>query len=183
MCDPCHDDLPWIEPRSELAPFTVAIAPLEYRFPIDAAIKAMKFRRKMHYAAGFAYLLERSLDLLPGDVDGLMPVPLHWRRQMFRGFNQAAEVSRPLSRLTGLELLDAAVRNRATPYQSGLAAAHRRRNLKSAFTLRRTPAANHVVIVDDVITTGATCRELGRLLLESGVGRVSVLAIARASPG
>jgi len=202
ICDGCYADLPWIEracPRcanpvaSELPdevhcaacqlrppPFCAAVAPLSYAFPIDAAIKAMKFNRQLVYAPAFAHILLDALTRLPTDIDGLLPVPLHWRRQVLRGFNQAAEISRPLHSKTGLPLVGNALRSRATPYQSGLTAAHRRRNLKAAFSIRGSVGSRHVLIIDDVVTTGETCRQLANVLLDAGAERVSVLAIARA---
>lgn len=180
VCDPCYADLPWIDPAFELSPFTWAAAPLEFAFPIDAAIRMFKFRRKLHYAPAFAHLVKTALQDIPADVDALLSVPLHWRRQMLRGFNQATEVARPLAREAGLVLINNVVRQRATPFQSGLGAAHRRRNLRAAFRVRGDIDARHVLLVDDVVTTGATCRELGKVLLGEGVGKVSVLAIARA---
>jgi predicted amidophosphoribosyltransferase len=80
-----------------------------------------------------------------------------------------------------LPLLNNVVRATATPYQSGLDAAERRRNLRSVFCVRGCITASHVLIIDDVITTGETCRQLARVLLDGGVTKVSVLAIARAS--
>ena len=139
-----------------------------------------KFRRRLHYAPAFAHLVSGALHGVPADVDAVLPVPLHWRRQMLRGFNQATEVARPLARQAALALIGNVVRRRATPFQSGLAAAHRRRNLDAAFRVRGRIGARHVLVVDDVVTTGATCRELGRTLLRAGVEKVSVLAIARA---
>ena len=202
ICKGCYDDRPWIEracPRcaspvaSELPdnvccgacqqqppPFFATTAPLSYDFPIDAAIKAMKFNRRLFYAPAFAHILFDALLKLPADIDGLLPVPLHWRRQALRGFNQAAEISRPLRQKTGLPLVRNARRSRATPYQSGLSAAHRQRNLTAAFAVRGEVRSRHVLIVDDVVTTGETCRQLANVLLEAGAERVSVLAIARA---
>jgi len=202
ICDGCHADLPWIgnacsrcatPVATELPdgvccaacqldppPFSNAVAPLEYSFPLDAAIKAMKFRRKLFYAPAFSYILTHALGKLPADIDGLLPVPLHWRRHAIRGFNQATEICRPLHRHSGLPLVKNVMRKRATPYQSGLPAAHRQRNLQAAFSLCGSVDSRHVLIVDDVITTGATCRQLARVLLDAGVDRVSVLAIARA---
>ena len=179
VCRGCEHDLPGLDASFELAPFTFAAAPFDYAFPVDAAIKAMKFRRKLFYAPVFAGLIQPALQRLPDDVDAILPVPLHWRRQMRRGFNQAAEIAAPISRRLGLRVVRSVIRNRATPYQSGLAAAHRRRNLKDAFSLRAELHAQHVLIVDDVITTGATCVELASQLLQAGVERVSVLAVAR----
>ena len=203
VCDACASDLPWIDKAcgrcaaplaAELPhdvwcadcqqappPFTTALAPLSYAFPIDAAIRALKFHRKLYYASVLSDILLQSISRVPQDVDALLPVPLHWRRQARRGFNQAIELCRPICRRTGIAMLQQLVRCRATPYQSGLAAQHRRRNLQAAFNVRGRIRAHHVLIVDDVITTGATCRELASVLLEAGVRRVSVLAVARAA--
>jgi ComF family protein len=159
------------------------IAPYEYAFPIDAAIKALKFRRKLFYAPALAHLLMLSLPAFPDDVDALLPMPLHWRRHGLRGFNQATEIARPIRRATGLPFIRNVVRRRNTPFQSGLTAAQRKRNLKSAFAVKGDLCHRHVLIVDDVITTGETCRQLADVLLGAGVKRVSVLAIARARPG
>jgi ComF family protein len=166
--------------QQEPPPFTSAVAALRYSFPVDAAIKAMKFRRKLCYVPAFVHLLMMSADKLPAGIDALLPVPLHWRRQALRGFNQAAELCGPLRRQTGIEQINNVVRRRPTPYQSGLAARLRRTNLRRAFAMRGKVRARHVLIVDDVITTGETCRELARVLRDAGVEKVSVLAIARA---
>ena len=147
---------------------------------MDAAIKAMKFRRRLFYVPAFARILLQAMENMPGQFDALLPVPLHWRRQAYRGFNQAGELAIALSRKTGLPILNNVFRRRATPYQSGLAAADRQRNLRAAFTVRGTITARHVLIVDDVITTGETCRQLALLVLEEGAEKVSVIAIARA---
>ena len=161
-------------------PFDAAVAPLLYEFPVDAALKALKFGRRLYYAAAFAELLLDELPRLAPDIDALLPVPLHWRRQAWRGFNQAAELCKPLAKACALPLMPGVVRHRATAFQSGLPAASRRRNLDRAFTVKKTPTARHVLIVDDVVTTAATTHQLGSALLRAGVERVSVLAVARA---
>jgi len=202
ICAPCYADLPWVGNACRRCanpvatdlpagvccascqlnppPFDAAAAALHYEFPVDAAIKAMKFRRKLFYVPAFAHTLTVSMQELPVGIDALLPVPLHWRRQALRGFNQAAELCMPIHRQTGIALVKNVVRCRATPYQSGLAARSRRHNLQSAFSVRGQVRARHVLIVDDVITTGETCGELANVLLQSGVEKVSVLAIARA---
>jgi ComF family protein len=183
VCAGCHADLPWVQPRFHLAPFTMALAPLAYAFPVDAAIKRFKFQRKLFYAPAFCGLLDTVVDELPDDIDGFLPMPLHWRRQALRGFNQAAEISRRIGRIPGLACVRGVRRIRATPYQSGLTAPQRRRNLRNAFRAEQAPGCRHVLVVDDVITTGETCRQLARVLLDAGVERVSALAIARAERG
>lgn len=205
ICAGCRDDLPWLRQscsrcaqpvaallpegvhcaacQSRPPPFGAAIAPLLYSFPVDAAIKALKFRRKLFYAPAFGSLLAASLPLLPSDIDALLPVPLHWQRHATRGFNQADELCRIPQKSGQLSLVNNVFRKRATPYQSGMNAKQRRRNLRSAFVARGEVSASHVLIVDDVITTGETCRQLAKVVLRAGAEKVSVLAIARATTG
>ena len=202
VCCDCYADLPWInrscarcaqpvpaalpegthcaDCQLRPTPFGTAVAPLMYSFPVDAAIKALKFRRKLYYAPAFAALLENELPRLGGDIDAVLPVPLHWRRHANRGFNQAAELCRRVQICRGLPVLVNVIRQRPTPYQSGLDSEQRQRNLRGAFVVRGDIDARHILIVDDVITTGETCRQLARTLLDSGAGAVSVLAVARA---
>jgi len=202
ICDGCAGDLPWIreqcpgcarplasrpaagvrcaECQVRPLPFEAAVAPLAFEFPVDAAIRQFKFRRKLHYAEPFGELLCRAAARLPADIDALLPVPLHWLRHGVRGFNQAAELCRPLQRATGLPVIRNAKRLRRTPYQSGLGARERRRNLAGAFAVGGAITARHVVLVDDVMTTGETCAQLARELHARGVPMVSVLALARA---
>lgn len=201
FCRGCTRDLPWndnqcptcAEPQqTPLAaglccahcqavppPLVAAAAPFRYAFPIDAAIKLLKFRRRLEYSRAFGTLMAGMLATLPGDIDCLLPVPLHWRRQATRGFNQADELCREIRRHSGLAVVRNVQRVRATPYQSGLDAAARSRNLQAAFAVQGNIAAHHVLVIDDVITTGATCHQLARELRRAGVPRVSVLALAR----
>ena len=203
ICGGCRRDLPWIaiaclrcaEPlavelpcgvtcaacQARPSPIQMTAAPLLYEFPVDAGLKALKFGRRLHYAPAFGGLLVEEMRRFPGDIDALLPVPLHWQRQAFRGFNQALELCRPVARQCGLPIMTGVARRRATPFQSGLAAAQRRKNLRQAFVVRKTPQFRHVLIVDDVVTTGETTRQLAMALIRRGVKKVSVLAVARAA--
>jgi len=205
FCDGCAEDLPWNENQCARCaqpivaampagrncadclqrpqPFVAAAAPLKYEFPIDAAIRALKFHRRLDYVPAFGAILTAVMPSLPADIDALLPVPLHWRRHAMRGFNQATELCAPVAKATGLPIVRNARRARSTPYQSGLNARERRRNLRSAFAIQGALEGSHVLIVDDVITTGETCRQLAHVLRRSGVRQVSVLAVARASQG
>lgn len=162
-------------------PFVAVVAPLAYTFPLDAAIKAFKFRRQLFYVPAFVELLRTATQELPTGIDAIQPVPLHRWRKLRRGFNQAREIALPVARELSLPVLDCVHRCRHTPYQSGLPAAARRRNLRGAFAMRRPVDARHVLLLDDVITTGTTCRQIAELLKEHGVPEVSVLALARAT--
>jgi ComF family protein len=182
ICHGCYEDLPWLEPRVSPAAgvFDCSLAVTRYAFPVDAAIKAFKFSRKLYYAPAFVELLCSAAELMPRDIDAVLPVPLHWRRRALRGFNQASEIAKPLAAHLQLPLLHGVQRRKATPFQSGLAARDRVRNLRGAFETTQRLSHAHVLIVDDVITTGATTRALARVLLKSGVAKVSLLAVARA---
>ena len=201
VCRACYAELPWAgaacrrcggplpaQPRSvcgrcqvEPPAFSAVVAPLRYDFPVDAAIKALKFHRRLHYLPAFGSILREAARDLPGDIDALVPVPLHWRRQLTRGFNQAMELCRALGPMLPVPVLDGVARVRNTPYQSGLDAGARQSNLRGAFRLRERVGAAHVLIVDDVVTTGATAGRLAATLRAGGVRRVSVIAVARAS--
>ena len=205
ICAPCQRILPWNDTfceccgqalvagqppgvvcaacQSRRPRFEIARAPLIYDFPVDAVIKAIKFKRQLWYVPAFAALLLRTLNSEFAEVDALVPVPLHRWRQMTRGFNQATELCRPLHRATGLPILTQAVRVRATSAQTGLHAAERKRNLRNAFAVSGKLKCRHPLIVDDVITTGETCSQLAMTLLEAGADSVSVLTVARAYAG
>jgi ComF family protein len=182
ICAGCDEELPRIgsPPPPASSPFHTVVASVAYEFPVDAAIKAFKFQRKLYYAPAFVELLCEACQQLPGDIDAVLPVPLHWRRRWFRGFNQAYEIGKPVARYLGVPLVRSVIRHRATPSQSGLNAHERARNLRSAFVARRAIQHRHVLIIDDILTTGATIRQLARVVRAGGAGKVSVLTVARA---
>lgn len=162
-------------------PFHAARAALLYTFPVDAALKALKFKRQLYYVPAFAELLEPFFLHAFPQADALVPVPLHRWRHAVRGFNQARELCKPIARRRGLPLVENAKRVRRTRPQSGLSAAERRRNLHDAFALRGPLRSRHPLIVDDVMTTGETCRQLALTLLDAGAEDVGVLTVARAA--
>ncbi len=174
LCGPCQATRP---------AFEKARAPLIYDFPVDAVLKAIKFRRQLWYVPPFAALLLETLEHEFSHVDALLPVPLHRWRQMTRGFNQAAELCRPLAKRTRLPILTRVARTRATAAQTGLNAAERRTNMQNAFAVSGKLQSEHPLIVDDVITTGETCSQLAIELIKAGAKSVGVLAVARAHAG
>lgn len=112
-------------------------------------------------------------------VDALVPVPLHWRRRMKRGYNQSALLARGISRFTGLPVIEAlrAGRHRS---QTGLHGAERAGNVSGVYRLRRGADVRglHLLLVDDVCTTGATLRDAASALDAGGCARVSAAALA-----
>jgi ComF family protein len=113
--------------------------------------------------------------------DALVPLPLHRARLRRRGYDQALELARPLARTLDLPLCsDLLQRVRATAPQSELSAGARRRNVQGAFAVRTDgPVPGHVVLVDDVMTTGATLRAAATALKHAGVQRVEAWVCAR----
>ena len=182
VCSGCDADLPRIAspPPPASSPLEAEVAPLAYEFPVDAAIKALKFQRKLFYAPAFSGILCAANRMLPDGIDAVLPVPLHWRRRWFRGFNQAHEIAKPVAKKLGVPILGNVRRKRSTVFQSGLSASERASNLRSAFSVGGKLSCKHVLIVDDVITTGTTVRQLARILKKAGANKVSALAIARA---
>jgi ComF family protein len=161
-------------------PFRVVRAALLYDFPVDSALKALKFNGRLYYAPAFASLMMVELDRHFQHVDALVPVPLHRWRHATRGFNQAFELCRPLAEKSRLPVVRRTRRVRSTRPQTGLDAAARRQNLREAFTLDGKLHCRHPLIVDDVMTTGETCRQLACVLLQGGAQDVSVLTAAAA---
>ncbi len=164
-------------------PFTATSAPFVYVQPLDQLTMRLKFGRSLAAGRVLSQLwIEALRELPPPRPDLLIPVPLHASRLRERGYNQALELARPLAQALAIPLRhDVLSRTRATPAQANLDAKARRRNLKGAFSIAETVALPaHVVVVDDVMTTGATLRECARTLLRAGVARVDVWALARA---
>ena len=185
-CRRCGHPLPRAGPCGACSvrppPYTRLLAPFRYGYPIDALIRDCKYRDRLAcvrlFGAALATEARRQGTPMP---ECLVPVPLHWRRCCARGFNQSLEIARVAGALLHIPIERHLVRRRrATPAQAGLRAEERRRNLRGAFVVTGEPCWKHAAIVDDVVTTGATAGEIGRVLLRAGVETVEVWAVARA---
>jgi len=173
VCGPCQRRPP---------PFDAAFAAFRYRPPLDHLLRQAKFHQRLECADLLGELLAEQLAGRPEPLpEAILPVPLHPRRLWRRGYNQALELARPVARRLDLPLSPHLCRRiRATPAQSGLPAAARRRNLRGAFTVGHHPLPSHLAILDDILTTGSTVGELAQTLRRAGVRRVEVWAVARA---
>jgi ComF family protein len=156
-----------------------------YDDQVSGLILAFKHADRTDLAGLFARWIARAAaDLLPA-LDGVVPVPLHPTRLLRRRYNQAAEIARPLARQAGLAYLpDALVRRRATGTQGGKSGEARRRNVEGAFAAspawRRRLTGRRLLLIDDVLTTGATAEGCAQALKAAGAARVDIAAIARA---
>lgn len=161
--------------------FDATFALFRYEEPARYLIHALKFRSHYPCARLLGQLMAEALASLPEKPEGLIPVPLHPQRYRERGFNQAAEIARSISRQLHIPIeLDSCARSRATPPQTELSAKERGRNVRNAFRVVTIPRASHVAIVDDVVTTGSTVNELAKVLRAAGVDRIDVWTCARA---
>ena len=147
-------------------------------------ILAFKYGDRTDAAPAFGrWLVRAGEDILEG-ADYLVPVPLHWSRLFRRRYNQAAVLAAAISGEAGVAVLpDLLVRHRRTRSQGHLSAQERGRNLRGAIALRpghgETVAGRNIVLVDDVMTSGATIGECARVLNASRANRVDVLTLAR----
>jgi len=160
----------------------------EYQGRLKDMILGYKFSARLDYGrrlqecalAAFEAGLAAHREL--SGCEALVPVPLHPRRLLARGFNQSRELARLISARRGLPIWhDALVRVRRTTPQMRLARAARTENIRGAFAGRaELVAGRQLLLVDDIMTTGATLEECARALLHAGAKRVDVLALARA---
>ena len=163
--------------------FDASFAAANYEPPVDALVQALKFREQLPFAAAFARLLLQAVprDAL-ADAGLVLAVPLSAERLAARGFNQAHEIAKPLARAWRLPLMTGAcVRVRDTEPQSALAPERRRDNMRGAFAVSRRDAimGRHVLVVDDVMTTGHTLDALAACLKRNGATRVTNIVFAR----
>ncbi len=205
ICLACEAELPWLGPHCRICAiplpvaqqvcgeclqrrpaFTHVLSPWRFAFPIDSLIHRFKYRADWPCGRILAEQLCRHIALAYGEglarPAWLVPVPLSRQRLRQRGFNQAQlladRLSKPLGIPVAVQLMQ---RSRETVAQQQLSAQQRRQNLRQAFTLN--PNINvqgqHLALIDDVLTTGATANTLAKLLIRAGAARVDVYCLAR----
>lgn len=171
---------------AELPPaFDHARAGVVYDDHARSLILAYKHGERLECARAFVPWMLRAGDELLAEASLIVPVPLHFWRLAKRGFNQSSLLARELSRLTGVPWLpDGFDKTRSTASQQTLTARQRQTNVTAnVFALttqaRQAMADAHVVLIDDVYTTGATANACARVLRKAGAARIDVLTIAR----
>ena len=152
----------------------------EYSGTLRKLIHLYKYGRVYPLAQALAGLLARALPRQER-FDVIVPMPLHWLRRWRRGFNQSQLLARMLAERTGLPCCDAVRKRKRTPPQAGLTSAERRTNVAGAFQVKRRNEieGRHVLLIDDVLTTGATAGACSAALKRAGASRVTVLTLAR----
>jgi ComF family protein len=171
LCPGCRDQPP---------AYTAARAALRYDDGAKRLILPFKHGDRTEFAAPLAAWMARAGSELLARADLIAPVPLHWRRLVARRYNQAALLASRLARLSGRPCMpDLLRRTRPTPSLGERGAAERAAVLDGAFAVRGRVAGRRVLVVDDVMTSGATAESCARALLVAGAAAVDVLAAAR----
>ncbi len=203
LCDPCRTrflaDTRWRCRRCAIAldepqpvcgrcladppAFDASFAAACYAAPVDLLVQRLKFRAQLQLATALAgQMLSSMRSRGPGGFELVLPVPLSAERLAARGFNQALEIARPLARALRLPLRpDICVRVRDTAPQSTLALADRQGNMRGAFAVceRNAVRGRHLLVVDDVMTTGHTLDALAACLKRHGAASVTNAVFAR----
>lgn len=187
VCDPCLDALP----RTGLGQWrggTLVHSDLDevwtafwFDTRVQTLIHLFKYEGNRSLGARLGAAAFRALegDLDPQRYDVIVPVPLHRARRRDRGYNQAEILARKLGQLTGLPV-DAGrvLRHRSTRSQTGLTIRERQANVAGCFKVRQSGEGQRILLVDDVLTTGATASACGQTLKEQGYGQIGVLTMA-----
>lgn len=147
-------------------------------------VHRLKYGDRLDLATSMGRWMARAGRELLDDADALVPVPLHWRRLWGRRFNQAAVLAKAAAADSGVPVLTAALRRmRATTQQVGLSRSARATNVQGAFAVTKEGKAaiyrKRLVVVDDVLTSGATVDACAKALLHAGASNVDVLVFAR----
>lgn len=196
ICGQCYDELPPLSHPCALCAFPLFIDDghcgrcqrqpppwqrmqvlAEFAPPFSRLIHGLKY----HHQALNGRLLGRLLAsrIQPPYPEAILPVPLHWWRQLRRGYNQADEIALGIADILPIAVAHQQLkRRRHTATQTQLSRVQRQQNLRDAFSVSKLPY-RHVALLDDVITTGSTMKELTRLLQQQGVEVVEVWAICR----
>ena len=205
LCEDCETELPWLNRHCRQCAlpmpdqqalcadcthnpplFSKVITPFEFTFPIDTLISRYKYQQNWPYGRLLSTLLAQHLQYYFDEggqrPDLMLAVPLAKRRQRKRGYNQAQMICDWLSKTLSLDNPKQLLRRtRETISQQGLNAKQRRENLHNAFELTQPEQVKdrHIILVDDVLTTGTTCSIISALLLKHGAARVDVYCLAR----
>ncbi|NOT14965.1 MAG: ComF family protein [Methylotenera sp.] len=198
ICAPCLDDLPWhIAPQCpqcglpsngslcghciKTPPnFDATQAVFTYDYPLDKLLQHYKYNEELYLANTFATLLCQKAYASHHKIDRIIPMPMHATRIKERGFNQALEIARLVSKQLQIPLdYTSCQRTRYTPPQASLPLKERIKNIKGVFECKQSLQGLRVAIIDDVMTTGASLNELAKTLKQNGAAHVECWVMAR----
>lgn len=183
LCAPCLADLPRALGTDVpvVRGVTHLCAPFAYRYPLDALIRAAKFSRDLGAAGALMDCFSEAVSIHLHDYDRILPVPLAPLRYAVRGYNLALWLASSLTRSTRVRVDARGLsRRRGGPPQSRLSVGARAANVRGAFTAQGACTGQTLLVVDDVVTTGATLGAIAVALRAAGAARVDAVALAAA---
>ena len=161
--------------------YDTTLAAFHYDFPLDQMVHSFKYGQRLALATFFGQQLAALGDR--GLADRIVPLPLHRERLRERGFNQALELARPVSQEWHIPIdAHSCRRTRNTAAQTGLGLRERLKNIRGAFACSTDLSGQRIILVDDVMTSGASLNECARTLKLHGAAEIIVLVVARALP-
>lgn len=181
LCAACAKELQPLEDAHMAPPgdaLDACVSAYAYDRTARRLVRVLKYQNVVQAADALADGMAQVLP--PEQFDGLVPVPLHKRRQRTRGFNQAHALCQALSTRTGLPVVEALARTRDTRTQTELSRHLRAENVRDAFIVQGSVAGKRLVLIDDVFTTGATSQACAHALKEAGAVHICLLTAARA---
>ena len=199
LCSPCLNELPWhastscpqcgLSSSGQLCGSCISSPPdfdathavFLYQYPIDKMMQRYKYGNMLNISHTFGQLLADKSAFEA--IDLIIPMPMHPTRIKQRGFNQALEIAKVLTKNHPQKLdYKSVIRQTLTPPQASLALKERVKNIKGAFKVNSDLAGKRIAIVDDVMTTGASLNELAKTLKKAGASHVECWVVARTLP-
>lgn len=198
ICPQCLDDMPWLQqsacPQCALpsydsqicgdciksAPaFDITRALFRYDYPLNTMLQRYKYQQTLHIAKTFSSLMEDAFSTTKS-FDRIIPMPLHPKRLAERGFNQSLEIAKLLAKKLRIQLdTGSCSRIKFAPPQASLPLKTRIKNMRGAFRCDESLAGQRIVLLDDVMTTGASLHELASTVKSAGASHVECWVIAR----
>ena len=181
LCINCIHTLPKPAPhpiRITDAKSSTVYAYTLYQHPLEQLVRA-KFTGNHTGTTQLAYLLAQYVKSLPLDVDYIAPIPLHWYRRFWRGFNQADVLAHAVATVLRKPVVHALKRVKNTAFQSTLVVAERKKNLHAAFICTVSVKNKRILLIDDLYTTGATATAAARELYAQGAASVELLVACK----
>lgn len=184
ICSDCADQLAFTRQGSSfpaVEPLSYLLCPFEYSGSIEKLLRSFKFGSNFKNGEILNILLRNFFEGYPHlrEFDCVIPVPLSAERLNERGYNQSEIIARSIAEVIGIPLnTDTLVRIRHTERQSSLSAAERILNVKNAFLSKRRMDHQHILLVDDIYTTGSTMKNCAEALKDAGAAEIAGIAAA-----
>ena len=185
LCSACASKLPYTKENSKQTKFgyiSAAVSPLYYKDLVRESLLRYKFHSATGYCEVYGKLIAKCIDENDINCDIITYVPLSKKRQKMRGYNQAELLANEISKLSGVPVLKLLEKTSHNPAQSGISSPEKRKlNVSGVYKVVNTEAAKGktILIVDDIITTGATISECAKMLKQQGSGEIFAASLAR----